>query len=90
MTGSTGTFGSATIPAPAGHSFGTPDDLIEEYQVFYGSLESGEDVAALSVWCSNTGGTADGQIENSLVIYTWASGRLTVLSTLTPPQLSHL
>jgi hypothetical protein len=54
----------------------------------YGSLGPGENVAALFVWCSNTGGTADGQIENSLVIYSWVSGRLTVLSTLTPQHQS--
>ena len=34
MTGNTGTFGEATIPAPAGHRFGTPNDLIVEYSVF--------------------------------------------------------
>lgn len=88
MTVTSGTIGSATIPAPAGHRFGTPDDLIQEYKTFYGSLGPGENVAALLVWCSNTGGTADGQIENSLVIYSWVSGQLTVLSTLTPQQQS--
>jgi hypothetical protein len=88
MTDSGGAFGAATIPAPAGHQFGTPDDLIQEYETSFGSLGPGENVAALFVWCSKTGGTADGQIENSLVIYSRVSGQLTVLSTLTPPQLS--
>jgi len=88
-TGLSGPFGSAIIPAPVGHQFGTPDDLIEEDHVLYGSLERGENVAALFVWCSNTGGTADGQIENSLVLYMWASGQLAVLSTLTPQQPSE-
>jgi len=88
-TGNGGTLGSATLPAPVGHQFGTPDDLIEEDQVLYGSLEPGENVAALHVWCSNTGGTSDGQIENSLVVYTLLSGQLTVLSTLTPQQQSE-
>jgi hypothetical protein len=87
-TGATGTFGSATVPVSPGHQVVTPDDLIVEYGVSYGELEPDENVAALDVWCSNTGGTADGQIQNSLVLYTWISGRLTVLSTLTPPQLS--
>lgn len=87
-TDPSGTVGSATVPAPAGHQFGTPDDLIEEDQVVYGSLEPGETVAALSVWCSNTGGTSDGQIQNSLVVYTWLAGQLAVLSTLTPQQPS--
>lgn len=82
----TGTFGEATIPAPAGHSFGTADDFIQESETLYGSLGPGENIAALNVWCSNTGGTVDGQIQNSLVIYTWVSGQLTVLSTLTPQQ----
>ena len=92
MTGDTGTNGSATIPAPTGvgyPSYPTPDLLIEEDEVFYGALEPGENVAALYVWCSNTGDTADGQIQNSLVIYTWDSGQLTVLGTLVPPQLSN-
>lgn len=84
----TSTSGSATVPAPAGHQFGTPDVLIEESGVTYGELEPGESVAALSVWCSNTGGTADGQIQSSLVLYQWVSGRLTVLSTLTPQEQS--
>jgi hypothetical protein len=87
-TGPSGPIGSATIPAPAGHQFGTPNDLIQEFGAAYGELEPGENIAALDVWCSNTGGTADGQIENSLVVYTWVSGQLTALSTLTPPQLS--
>jgi hypothetical protein len=81
-------YGSATIPAPVGHQFGTPDDLIEEGGVFYGTLEPAENIAALYVWCSNTGGTADGQIQNSLVVYSGVSGQLSVLSTLTPPHLS--
>jgi hypothetical protein len=80
-------YGSATIPAPVGHQFGTPDDLIEEGGVFYGPLEPVGNVAALYVWCSNTGGTADGQIQNSLVVYSWVSGQLSVLATLTPQQL---
>jgi hypothetical protein len=88
MTDSSGPYGSASVPAPAGHSFGTPDDLITEGPVFYGDLEPGENVAAVYVWCSNTGGTADGQIQNSLVLYRWTSGVLTVVSTLIPPQLS--
>lgn len=77
------------MPAPAGHSFGTPDDLIDEGPVFYGPLESSEDVAALNVWCSNTGGTADSQIQSSLVVYSRASGELSVLATLTPQQPSY-
>jgi hypothetical protein len=84
---STGPIGLATVPAPAGHQFGTPDVLIETSQEYYGDLEPGAPVAALSVWCSNTGGTADGQIQNSLVLYRWVAGQLAVLSTLTPPRL---
>jgi len=89
MSGLSGTHGSATDPAPAGHSFGTPDDLIDGGAIFYGPLESSENVAALYVWCSNTGGTADGQIQSSLVVYSWVSGQLSVLSTLTPQQPSY-
>jgi hypothetical protein len=57
--------------------------------VFYGDLfGSGLDVAALDVFCSNTGGTADGQIQDSWVIFTDTTGTLQTLATLTPQQRS--
>lgn len=82
------TFGSATIPAPAGLDAGTPDVLIEETDVFYGTIQPDREVAALYVWCTNTGGTADGQIQNSLVIYEAAPGGPQAIATLTPRQRS--
>ena len=83
-TGDTGTFGAATFPGPP--FAGTPDDEIVEYQTYYGALSPQTKVAALYVWCSNTGGTADGNIQNSLVVYGWVAGSLSVLATLTPQQ----
>ena len=57
--------------------------------VVCGELQSGsQDVAALDVWCTNTGGTAEGQIDNSWVIYAVESGTLRVLGTLVPQQPS--
>jgi hypothetical protein len=80
--------GRATIPAPAGLQAGTPDLVISGgSDVVYGDLNgTGGDVAALNVWCSNTGGTADGQIQNSWVVFSADSGTLTVIGVLVPQQ----
>lgn len=40
------------------------------------------------MWCSNTGRTADSQIENSWVIYAEGPAPLSVLVTLTPQMAS--
>lgn len=82
------TIGSATIPAPAGLDTGTPDIVIDETAVFYGTLQHDLDVAAVYVWCTNTGGTADGEIQSSLVIYKAIADEPVVVSTLTPQQPS--
>jgi hypothetical protein len=64
--------GNATINTPAGMSWGgTPQVVIMEAPsgsptVVYGDLYgTGQEVAALDVFCDNTGGTADGQLQNS-------------------------
>ncbi|MGO9583818.1 MAG: hypothetical protein ACLP36_13550 [Acidimicrobiales bacterium] len=82
--------GRATIAAPQGVQAATNQVLISGgSDVVYGELQSGgQDVAALDVWCTNSGGTAEGQIENSWVIYSVASGTLRVLGTLVPRQPS--
>jgi hypothetical protein len=84
------TQGRATIAAPPGFQAGTKQVLISGgSDVVYGELQSGgQDVAALDVWCTNTGGTAEGQIENSWVIYAVESGTLRVLGALLPQQPS--
>jgi len=82
--------GTATIPTPAGVNAGTPQvDVSESASVVYGDLfGTGQDVAALNVWCANTGGTADGQVQNSWVIFTDMARTLETLTTLTPQQHS--
>lgn len=83
--------GNATIATPAGVNAGTPQvDISEWSSVVYGDLygTGQDDVAALNVFCSNTGGTADGQIQDSWVIYSDIAGALHTLTTLTPQQPS--
>ena len=82
------TYGSATIPSPPGLDAGTPNITISASEPLYGSLEPGKYVEALNVWCSNTGRTADGQIENSWVIYAEGPAPQSVLGTLTPQMAS--
>ena len=51
----------------------------------YGKFEGGEyDDAALSLDCSNNGGTADGAILYSAAVYSGRTGRATVLGLITP------
>jgi hypothetical protein len=82
--------GKATIPTPVGVNAGTPQvDIFEWSSVVYGNLYgTGQNVAALDVWCSNTGGTADGQVQDSWVIFADRSGTLRTLAVLTPQQPS--
>jgi hypothetical protein len=82
--------GSATIATPPGVDAGTAQvDITAFASVVYGDLSgTGENVAALNVWCTNTGGTADGQLQNSWVIFADPAGTLQVLATLTPQQPS--
>ena len=81
--------GQATIPTPAGLDAGTPQLAVSEGTVVYGDLYgNGRDVAAVNVLCSNTGGTADGQLESSWVVFSGASGTPTALATLLPQQAS--
>src|ERR1035437_3418035 len=82
--------GKATINTPPGVVAGTPSVIIEESGVTYGNLSgTGQDDAAVNVWCTNTGGTADGQIADSWVIFTAHVGSLRVIGTLVPQQPSN-
>lgn len=79
--------GTATIATPAGLNAGTPQVVISESKVEYGDLNgSGQDDAAVNLWCANTGGTADGQLMDSWVIYTAETGTLGVVGILVPQQ----
>jgi hypothetical protein len=54
----------------------------------YGNLIGGERgyVAALDVWCSNTGDMAAGQLRDSWVIYTGTASGVRVIGVLAPQQ----
>ena len=49
-----------------------------------GSLGHGLQVAALQVWCDNTGGTADGQLAEGIMVFDSPGGKAHLLGTLTP------
>ena len=49
-----------------------------------GSLGHGLQVAALQVWCDNTGGTADGQLAEGIMVFDSPGGHPHLLGTLTP------
>jgi hypothetical protein len=53
-------------------------------QVSRGSLGQGLQVAALQVWCDNTGGTADGQLAEGIFVFDSPGGHPHLLGTLTP------
>lgn len=77
--------GTATIDAPPGVDAGTPQLVVSEGQVIYGDLlGGGQEVAAVNVWCSNTGGTADGQYKDSWIVYSADTGAPQVIGVMTP------
>ena len=49
-----------------------------------GNLGHGLQVAALQVWCDNTGGTADGQLAEGILVFDSPGGHPHLLGTLTP------
>ena len=49
-----------------------------------GNLGHGLQVAALQVWCDNTGGTADGQLAEGILVESSPAGHPHLLGTLTP------
>jgi hypothetical protein len=49
-----------------------------------GNLGHGLQVAALQVWCDNTGGTADGELAEGIFVFDSPGGRPHLLGTLTP------
>ncbi len=69
---------------------GTTTVHVSSATVVYGDLTGrGQDEAALNVWCDNGSGTADGQLANSWVVFSGATGTLQVIGTLTPQQPSN-
>ena len=63
--------------------FGVALDVLMT-NVTRGSLGHGLQVAALQVWCDNTGGTADGQLAEGIVVESSPAGHPHLLGTLTP------
>src|SRR3984957_3590350 len=52
--------------------------------VTHGNLAHGLPVTALQVWCDNTGGTADGQLAEGIMVFDSPGGKAHLLGTLTP------
>ena len=72
--------GNATVR----HSgFGMALDVLAT-TVTHGYLAHGLPVTALQVWCDNTGGTADGQLAEGIMVFDSPGGHPHLLGTLTP------
>jgi hypothetical protein len=81
--------GQATITSPPGLQAGTPNVNVFIGAFAYGDLVgAGHRIVALNVWCTNTGGTADGQIQNSWVVFSGVTAKSRLLGVLTPQQPS--
>ena len=52
--------------------------------VTHGNLGHGLQVTAFQVWCDNTGGTADGQLAQGIMVFDSPGGHPHFLGTLTP------
>lgn len=63
--------------------FGTALDVLM-LAVTHGDLGHGLQVAALQIWCDNTGGTADGELAEGIMVFDSPGGRAHLLGTLTP------
>jgi hypothetical protein len=57
---------------------------VQMLTVTRGDLGHGLQVAALQVWCDNTGGTADGELAEGIVVFDSPGGHPHLLGTLTP------
>jgi hypothetical protein len=72
--------GQATVR----HSgFGMALDVLTT-TVTHGYLAHGLPVTALQIWCDNTGGTADGQLAEGIMVFDSPGGHAHLLGTLTP------
>ena len=70
--------------ATARHSgFGMALDILTT-TVSHGYLAHGLRVTALQIWCDNTGGTADGQLAEGIMVFDSPGGKAHLLGTLTP------
>ena len=79
----------ATLPTPAGVAAGTAQVEAVEGPVVYGDLSGdGLTAAAVEVRCNNTSGMADGQLMDTIVVYTGTATSPRAIGTLTPQQPS--
>ena len=69
--------------------FGMALDVFE-LAVTRGSLGHGLHVAALQIWCDNTGGTADGQLAEGVMVFDSPGGHAHLLGTLTPQHKTSM
>ena len=69
--------------------FGMALDVFE-LAVTRGSLGHGLQVAALQIWCNNTGGTADGQLAEGIMVFDSPGGHAHLLGTLTPQHMTAM
>jgi hypothetical protein len=58
--------------------------------VTHGNLGHGLQVAALQVWCDNTGGTADGELAEGIMVFDSPGGQAHLLGTLTPQHMTTM
>jgi len=77
--------GSAMVASPPALHAGTAEVVARLGTVVDGTL-AGAPVAAVRVSCATTSGTADGQLDDSWVIYGVVAGTLRVLADLQPRQ----
>ena len=63
--------------------FGTALDVLM-LAVTHGDLGHGLQVAALQIWCDNTGGTADGELAEGIMVFDSPGGQAHLLGILTP------
>jgi hypothetical protein len=63
--------------------FGVALDVLT-LAVTHGDLGHGLRVTALQIWCDNTGGTADGELAEGIMVFDSPGGHAHLLGTLTP------
>jgi hypothetical protein len=89
------TNGGAAIHPDVDFVWWNPVEVNAWYSVSYGRLGNGHQDAALGVMCANAGGTADGQLAFSVVVFEAVGKTLRVAGILRPhaplnPYLGHV
>lgn len=78
--------GAARVPAPSGVDVGSSQvDVTTPDSPVFGNLDGGEkDEAVLHVRCYNTGGTAVGHVQDSMVVFSGSTGAVRAIGVLHP------